>query len=129
MVEKRTDLFRTQTRKVFVLPMFEILETANVPDNKTYLRKMLRDGTAILFSNAFCPQCHRAIDVGKWILAEETDGLDVFVAGKRNGLYKNWVPFYVGTHSDPLFDERLTIDDENNRMMQVRLKLLKNIFI
>lgn len=120
MIEKRPDLFRTQSKKIFVLPIFEIVETASVPENKTYLRKMLRDGTAILFRGGICPQCHRTIAADKWVAAAETNGLNVFSVGKRKGIYKNWEPFYVGTHADPLFHEQLTLDNQHNRMTQVQ---------
>lgn len=121
MVEKREDLFRTQTRKVFVLPIYEIVETAVVPENKTYLRKMLRDGTAILFRSGICPLCHRVIDYDKWLATSETEGLNVFSMGKRQGLYKNWEPIFVGTHADPLFPEELTFEYQQNKMIQVEL--------
>lgn len=123
MVEKRTDLFRTQSKKIFVLPIFEIVETANVPENKTYLRKMLRDGTAILFRGGICLQCHKPIALDKWVAAAETEGLNVFSVGKRKGIYKDWQPYYVGTHADPLFHEELTLDNQQNRMTQVLFTL------
>lgn len=119
MIEKREDLFRTQTRKVFVLPIFEVVETANIPENKTYLKRMLFDGTAILFRSGICPQCHRVIKYDVWLATKETEGLDVIITGKRKGLYKNWEPIFVGTHTDPLFSEELDLGNQENRMIQV----------
>lgn len=120
MVEKREELFRTQTKKVFALPIFEMVETALVPENKTVLRKMLRDGTALLFRSGICPQCHRVIDHDKWLATSESDeGFDVVAVGKRKGLYKKWEPIYVGTRANPPFPEELTAANQANRMLQV----------
>lgn len=128
MVEKRADLFRKQSKKVFALPIFEIVETANVPENKTYLKKMLRDGTASLFRSGICPQCHKVINADKWITADETEGLDVLIMGKRKGLNKHWEPFFVGTQADPLFHEEFNLDNQRNKMTQVKLTTRSNNF-
>ena len=51
--------------------------------------------------------------------ANETDDLGVFHIGKRNGAYIHWEPIYIGTHSDPHYDERLSWEGKSDKMTQV----------
>ena len=43
-----------------------------------------------------------------------------FRTTKRKGAFKTWEPFFIGTHADPLFDERLTYEGRADKMTQVR---------
>lgn len=44
---------------------------------------------------------------------------DIFTIGKRLGSLKSWEPFYIGTHFDPLYDERLYWEGRRDKMTQV----------
>lgn len=46
--------------------------------------------------------------------------MDVFHVGKRRGKYVHWEPIFIGTHRDPLYDERLSWDGMKDKMTQVR---------
>jgi hypothetical protein len=52
--------------------------------------------------------------------APETTGLHVFHIGKRTGYFVHWEPIFIGTHSDPLYDERLSWEGKSDKMTQVR---------
>ena len=41
----------------------------------------------------------------------------VFRVAKRYWPYDNWEPFFLGTHTDPLFDDRLTWEGRGNKMI------------
>ena len=43
----------------------------------------------------------------------------MFTASKRKGLYSHWEPIYVGTHQEPLYDERLSWEGRSDKMTQV----------
>ena len=47
------------------------------------------------------------------------DELHVFHVGKRNPPYQHWEPIYIGTHDDPLYDERLSWEGRSDKMTQV----------
>lgn len=44
--------------------------------------------------------------------------MHVFHVGKRNPPYQHWEPIYIGTHQDPLYDERLSWEGRSDKMTQ-----------
>ena len=48
------------------------------------------------------------------------DDMHVFHTGKRNPPYQHWEPIYIGTHQDPLYDERLSWEGRSDKMTQVK---------
>jgi len=104
--------------KVFPLPIFELEKGVELPANKTQLVAMLNKGTAIPFHKKLCPGCHNIPKSKEWMAAPETTGLHVFHIGKRTGYFVHWEPIYIGTHSDPLYDERLSWEGKSDKMTQ-----------
>lgn len=76
-------------------------------------------GTALPFHKKLCPGCHNIPKAKEWQLAPETEGFHVFHVGKRNGRFIHWEPIFIGTHSDPLYDERLSWEGKSDKMTQV----------
>lgn len=81
---------------------------------------MLKNGSAIPFHKKLCPGCHNIPKSKEWMAAPETTGLHVFHIGKRTGYFVHWEPIFIGTHSDPLYDERLSWEGKSDKMTQVR---------
>jgi len=81
---------------------------------------MLRNGTAIPFHKKVCPGCHNVPKSKEWISAAvpEAGGLRVFHIGKRLGHFVHWEPIFIGTHRDPLYDERLSWEGKSDKMTQ-----------
>ncbi|KAL3276807.1 hypothetical protein HHI36_012170 [Cryptolaemus montrouzieri] len=106
--------------KVFPLHIFEVSASSQVPENKTTLLEMLHNGTAIPFHKKVCPECHAVPKSKEWQQQKETKGgkLHVFHVGKRNGRFVHWEPIFIGTHSDPLYDERLSWEGKSDKMTQ-----------
>lgn len=104
--------------KVFPLPIFELEKGVELPANKTQLVAMLNKGTAIPFHKKLCPGCHNIPKSKEWMAAPETAGLHVFHIGKRTGYFVHWEPIFIGTHSDPLYDERLSWEGKSDKMTQ-----------
>lgn len=71
---------------------------------------------AFPFQIFFCDNCHRIPKRAQWISAMITSGLQVLHTSKRLG---HWEPFYIGTNDEPYFDERLTWEGGDNKMIQV----------
>jgi hypothetical protein len=80
---------------------------------------MLKNGTAIPFHKKLCPGCHNVPKSKEWMAAKETTGLHVFHIGKRMGYFVHWEPIFIGTHYDPLYDERLSWEGKSDKMTQV----------
>lgn len=105
--------------QVFPLHIFEVSANQQVPDNKTMLMDMLSKGTAIPFHKKLCPGCHTVPKAKEWQTAKETAGVHVFHVGKRTGYYVHWEPIFIGSHADPLYDERLSWEGKMDKMTQV----------
>lgn len=54
----------------------------------------------------------------EWLAANITKGLHVFHIGKRIGYHVHWEPIFIGTHQDPLYDERLSWEGKSDKMPQ-----------
>ncbi|XP_015116957.1 beta-1,4-glucuronyltransferase 1 [Diachasma alloeum] len=104
--------------KVFVLSIFEVDEKSSPPRNKTSLLKMLKSGSAIPFHKKVCSACHNIPKSKEWQEAPETEGLHIFHAGKRTGAFIHWEPIFIGTNSDPWYDERLSWEGKSDKMTQ-----------
>ncbi|KAJ8952953.1 hypothetical protein NQ318_006570 [Aromia moschata] len=125
-VKLHPDLVRKEQNNVFVLPIFEVLRDQKVPENKTQLQEMHKKKKAILFHRNVCPSCHKVPDGDNWLIAKETDGLEVFSVGKREGHQAIWEPFFVCTQKEPLWDERLNWEGQGNKMCQVYTMCMLN---
>lgn len=104
--------------KVFPVPLFEVPSNQIVPETKTQLKEMLLNGTAFPFHKKLCPGCHNIPKFKEWQAANESDGLHVFHIGKRTGYFVHWEPIFIGTHADPLYDERLSWEGKSDKMTQ-----------
>jgi len=118
MIRRQDPPLRHKNPKVFPLSIFEIEADMGLPNDKTELVAMLKNGTAIPFHKKVCPGCHNVPHSKEWIQAEVTQGLKVFHIGKRVGFFVHWEPIYIGTHADPLYDERLSWEGKSDKMTQ-----------
>lgn len=80
---------------------------------------MLKNGTALPFHKKLCPGCHSVPKSKEWQQAKETENVHIFHVGKRNGKFVHWEPIFIGTHADPLYDERLSWEGKSDKMTQV----------
>lgn len=119
MIAENKGPLLSKNPKVFPLHLFEVSANQQVPENKTMLKEMLQNGTAVPFHMKLCPGCHNVPKSKEWQAANETKGLHVFHVGKRNGRFVHWEPIFIGTHADPLYDERLSWEGKSDKMTQV----------
>ncbi|KAF5280659.1 hypothetical protein FQA39_LY05307 [Lamprigera yunnana] len=118
MISENTGPLLRKSPRVFPLHLFEVGVNQQIPDNKTMLKEMLANGTALPFHKKLCPGCHNVPKSKEWRAAKESKGLHVFHVGKRNGYFIHWEPIFIGTHSDPLYDERLSWEGKSDKMTQ-----------
>lgn len=120
MIARNDNVLLSKNPKVYPLHLFEVSANQQVPENKTMLKQMIHNGTAVPFHKKLCAGCHNVPKSKEWIMANETQGLHVFVVGKRTGHFVHWEPIFIGTHSDPLYDERLSWEGKSDKMTQVK---------
>ncbi|KAK9875082.1 hypothetical protein WA026_005877 [Henosepilachna vigintioctopunctata] len=120
MIAENKGPLLSKNPKVFPLHIFEVSAGSLAPENKTALLEMLRNGTAIPFHKKVCPECHAVPKSKEWQQQKESNDrqLHVFHVGKRNGRFVHWEPIFIGTHADPLYDERLSWEGKSDKMTQ-----------
>ena len=57
-------------------------------------------------------------------VSPEADGLiggesHVTAVGQRTGQYRSWEPIFIGTNSDPFYDQRLSWEGRSDKMTHV----------
>uniref|UniRef100_V5GVL7 N-acetyllactosaminide beta-1,3-N-acetylglucosaminyltransferase n=1 Tax=Anoplophora glabripennis TaxID=217634 RepID=V5GVL7_ANOGL len=118
MIAENKGPLLSKNPKVFPLHIFEVSANQPVPENKTMLKEMLVNGTALPFHKKLCPGCHSVPKAKEWQMANESKGFHIFHVGKRNGRFIHWEPIFIGTHADPLYDERLSWEGKSDKMTQ-----------
>lgn len=149
MVRRQDAPLRHDKPKVFPLCLFEVESYAQPPTTKEELVsvktctrssifkalsvtanvrlfqvRMLANETAIPFHKHVCPHCHTVPKGQEWIKAPVQPGLHVFHIAKRKG---HWEPIFIGTNSDPYYDERLSWEGRSDKMTQVNYVPLRNV--
>ncbi|KAF2897180.1 hypothetical protein ILUMI_08995 [Ignelater luminosus] len=111
---------------VFPLPVFEIKIGTPIPNNKTELQNLLKNKLAIPFHRDICDLCHGIPKREEWIEKEDDQQLHVFHAANRTGKHRFWEPFYIGTKANPIFDERLSWEGMQDKIIQAYTMCLLN---
>ncbi|XP_050435016.1 beta-1,4-glucuronyltransferase 1 [Adelges cooleyi] len=118
MVRRQDPPLRRPKPMVFPLPIFELASNMKLPADKKELVSMLKNGSAITFHKKVCPDCHTVPKFKEWASAKPKSGISVFHTGKRTGYHLHWEPIFIGTHNDPLYDERLSWEGKMDKMTQ-----------
>lgn len=118
MIARKGDSWERDNPRVFPLSIFEVDSTVAVPRDKTELQELLRTNKAIPFHKRVCASCHGVPKSKEWMAANETEELGVFHIGKRTGFFVHWEPIYIGTNTDPHYDERLSWEGKSDKMTQ-----------
>lgn len=111
---------------VYVLPIFEIERSCQVPGNKSELVELFQHGSAVWFYYQICPTCHEIPQADDWIESGVDDEYEmkVFATTKRQGQFNHWEPIYIGTNDDPFYDERLSWEGKSDKMSQAYVMCL-----
>lgn len=95
-----------------------------MPANKSELVSLFHQGTVIWFHYRICPICHAIPNAEKWLETPEEREMEVFITVKRKGAQFHWEPIYIGTHAEPLYDERLSWEGKSDKMTQAYIMCL-----
>ncbi|XP_059094200.1 beta-1,4-glucuronyltransferase 1-like [Tigriopus californicus] len=125
MIKRNDSILKPSIHQVFPISVFEIQLGQALPKTKRQLLKLYSKGLVQLFHAEICESCHKIPHWNDWMNDSISTEMAVFTIGKRLGSLKSWEPFYIGTHSDPLFDERLNWDGRRDKMTQGFVLCLK----
>jgi hypothetical protein len=107
--------------RVYVLPIFEVERGLKPPQTKRELVALLHNNRAVPFHNFICRECHLVPKYEEWKRETNRSGLHVFHAAKRKPPFQFWEPIYIGTKSEPPYDERLSWEGLRDKMTQVKI--------
>ena len=117
MIRRNEPVLRSPNPKVFVNPIFEIVQGFGMPANKRELVEYLSQGVVVPFHKEICQTCHKIPDFEEWRQKDlSSTNMRVFRVAKRYWPYDHWEPIFLGTHADPLYDERLTWEGRGDKM-------------
>ncbi|XP_017966347.2 beta-1,4-glucuronyltransferase 1, partial [Drosophila navojoa] len=111
-----------QRPRVYPLPVFEIPENEQVPNDKLELLDLLQKRRAQLFHAKVCASCHKVPGYQRWInrTTPVPDELELFSMTLRQDTFRHWEPFYISDNKEPVFDERVTWEGQSNKRIQVK---------
>uniref|UniRef100_T1JJI3 N-acetyllactosaminide beta-1,3-N-acetylglucosaminyltransferase n=1 Tax=Strigamia maritima TaxID=126957 RepID=T1JJI3_STRMM len=123
-----------KTRRVYVLPVYEVEKNFKLPANKEQLVQLVRAGLAVSFHRFLCRTCHQIPDEERWFNTTSNHLLEVFSVSE---IKQRWEPIFVGTNNDPLYNERLSWEGMNDKMshmyemclMSYKLLILDDAFL
>lgn len=103
-----------------MLPIFEVAQGHQIPQNKSELLNLSRQKIAVWFHSKICSTCHAIPSADKWLSDTDDDESDlkVFTTIKRQGQYDHWEPIFIGTNDEPFYDERLSWEGKSDKMTQ-----------
>ncbi|BFF93518.1 beta-1-4-glucuronyltransferase 1 [Drosophila madeirensis] len=109
-----------QPARVYPLPVFELQAGVPVPNDKTQLLALYREGLAQTFHKKMCASCHKVPGQEEWLnrAPSVTDELHVWSEALREKEFRYWEPFYVSDNKEPMFDERVTWEGQSNKRIQ-----------
>uniref|UniRef100_A0A336MES0 CSON000499 protein n=1 Tax=Culicoides sonorensis TaxID=179676 RepID=A0A336MES0_CULSO len=108
-----------EAKQVFVLPIFEVQSSVSPPTTKFHLQKMLQSKLAIPFHFKICSTCHSVPGQKEWINALSVPSeMKIHATSKRVGKFGHWEPIFIGTHSEPLYEELLSWEGKSDKMTQ-----------
>ncbi|XP_060531163.1 beta-1,4-glucuronyltransferase 1-like [Cylas formicarius] len=106
-------------KRVYVVPIFEVESTETVPRTKEELKLLLTAERATYFHRHICNHCQRFPGLEVWMESDPGDAIEPFLSVKRETPYHRWEPVYIGTKSEPFYNEALSWEGFQDKMPQM----------
>ncbi|XP_042235875.1 beta-1,4-glucuronyltransferase 1-like [Homarus americanus] len=120
------DVSSTTKPRVYIFPTFK--EEKNIdelPASKVTLKELVLAETVIPLYNEMCTTCENSSFAQEWIEHSGESGLSVFHVGQGSTAYDKWEPIYIGTNSEPIYDEMLSLEGKREKIVQMYTLCLK----
>ncbi|XP_063988034.1 beta-1,4-glucuronyltransferase 1-like [Diachasmimorpha longicaudata] len=115
-----------QSALIFVVPVFEIEENERPPKTKRELMTAVRSGVAIYFHKYVCAHCQKFPGITKWMLRPDPGRVKPLVVTKREYPHHRWEPIFIGSQEDPLYNEDMSWEGRQDKMVQMLEMCLMN---
>lgn len=107
------------SKRVFVVPVFEVEASENAPRTKAQLLGLIRQEKAVYFQRLICTHCQKFPGLEQWKESDPGDIVKPLLDAKREGPYHRWEPIYIGTKMEPMYHERLSWEGFQDKMLQM----------
>lgn len=104
---------------IFVVPVFEIKENQQTPKNKCELITAIKNGQAVYFHKYVCIHCQRFPGITRWLLRPDPGQVKPLIITRREYPHHRWEPLYIGTQQDPFYNEDMSWEGQQDKMVQV----------
>ncbi|CAG9819573.1 unnamed protein product [Phaedon cochleariae] len=105
--------------RVFVLPIFEVEEGQEIPRTKERLQELIGQEKAVYFHRHICSHCQRFPGIEAWLVSDPGDTVKPLATVRREVPYHRWEPIYIGTKNEPLYNELLSWEGLQDKMLQM----------
>ncbi|KAJ8969420.1 hypothetical protein NQ314_001761 [Rhamnusium bicolor] len=105
--------------RVFVLPIFEVESTEEIPRTKKQLLHLIKDTKAVYFHKLVCSHCQKFPGIEAWMETDPEDVVKPLLTSRREIPFHRWEPIYIGTKNDPLYNEKLSWEGLQDKMLQM----------
>lgn len=105
--------------KVFVIPIFEVESTEEIPRTKHQLVQLVKEKKAVYFHKMICSHCQRFPGIEGWLETDPGDIIKPLLTARREVPFHRWEPIYIGTKSEPYYNERLSWEGLQDKMLQM----------
>ncbi|XP_056640354.1 beta-1,4-glucuronyltransferase 1-like [Diorhabda sublineata] len=107
------------SRNVYVLPIFEVEANEEIPRRKSQLVELLRENKAVYFHKLICTHCQKFPGIETWLRTTPSDIVEPLVSARREVPYHRWEPIYIGTKAEPFYNEMLSWEGLQDKMLQM----------
>ncbi|CAG9854782.1 unnamed protein product [Phyllotreta striolata] len=107
-------------KKVFVLPIFEVESNEEIPRSKRELIELVKEKRAVYFHKLVCNHCQKFPGIESWMKSEPPDDIvKPLLTARREVPYHRWEPIYLGTKNEPYYNEQLSWEGLQDKMLQM----------
>lgn len=119
MMDKETCLGSECNKRIFVIPIFEVDSTEDIPLSKRQLISLLNRNQSVYFHQITCTNCQKFPGLDLWKETNPGNVIKPLIEAKREKPYTGWEPIYIGTKDEPLYYEKLSWEGFLDKMLQM----------
>lgn len=106
-------------KRIYVVPVFEVDSSEDIPANKSQLVHLMNENKAVYFHQLTCVHCQKFPGLDEWKETDPGNIIKPLLETKREQPYHRWEPIYIGTKNEPMYFEKLSWEGFQDKMLQM----------
>ncbi|CAH1105526.1 unnamed protein product [Psylliodes chrysocephalus] len=107
-------------KRAYVLPIFEVESSEEVPRTKQQLVDLVKEKKAVYFHKLVCTHCQKFPGIESWMRTHRSEDIvKPFITARREVPYHRWEPIYIGSKEEPFYNEKLSWEGLQDKMLQM----------